>query len=125
MENINHLLYQAVSIIMFCLAVSLLFLNFHNYYDLLNSLDVTVKESIVYDGSVSKDISKVSKGQLVASLLDILEYNIIINGYEIKQREHDMDKIQFYPLNSEWFKKDYVYDLNGTVMGVVYSSIND
>jgi hypothetical protein len=88
-------------------------------------MDVSVKESIVYDGLETNDLNKVSKGLLVASLLDRLDYNIIINGYVIKLSEHDMDKIQSYPINSEWYSKEYVYDLNGTIIAVKYTSHND
>lgn len=133
MEHGKELLIQAVSTILFCVAVTLLFHQARTYSELLNEVKETYgQEQVLYESNyqefygqegTSSEAENCSYEELVASLFGVLEYDLEIDSLLISKYEHTIDKIEEYHLQSGSYSKSYCFDQNGVVTRIVYRSI--
>lgn len=124
MDNITELLHQTMNLIIFCIAVTLLFLGYQNYCNLIKIAGNEQYETVIYEGEYGEPEINVSRGELIASLCNDLVYDIEINDFFINSYEHDKSNIESYPIHNKEYRKSYRYDNNGYITRIVYIGIS-
>lgn len=81
-----------------------------------------IKEEEIYQQYYSEDSEKVSYTELVAILLNTLEYDIVVDGISISMDEHNSDRISGYQLKNCDYSKEYHYDEHGKIILISYIS---
>ena len=122
MDHITQLLRQAMALIVFCIAVSILFLEYHNYCYLLKVVGNNINEKIVFEQQYDKTNNLVTSGELIALLCDKLEYDIEIDELLVSHYVHNKDSILTYQITDNEYIKSYVYDDNGDITRIIYNS---
>lgn len=123
MENGKELILSAISAIIFCGAIILLFNQVKSYSKLLNVIQAEyTQESVMYESSYTGS-DDVSYHELIASLFDTLEYDLEINGLLISKYEHTVDQIDTYIIANTAYTKSYYYDSSGMVTRIIYTTI--
>ena len=78
---------------------------------------------IVFEQQYDKTNNIVTKGELIAFLCDKLEYDIEIDGLLVSRYVHNKDSILSYQITGDEYIKGYIYDANGNITRIIYSSI--
>lgn len=122
METGQKLLLGGVTAIALCIGLYLLIYESRVVTDMFNVVRDQIKEEELYQQYYAEDIEEISYAELVAILLNNLEYDINVNGVLIKKEEHDIDKINVYGLNLTDYLKQYQYDESGNITLISYTS---
>ena len=122
MENWKELVYQSVSATIFCIAVTLLLHQYVSYTKLLEQLKCR-NQPLLYQQNKSEVNPFVSYAELIATLVQPLEYDMEIDQVLISKYEHTPDQIQSYEIKKTNYVKSYAYDGNGEVTRILYESI--
>lgn len=125
MENVFNIMDEGKNIFMFCLALTLLFIGMKG----LNQLHTTTKQNInssnvlyeQYKETMNK--RNASYDEIIAVLLSGLENDIVVNGLEINATEYDYLQFDYSVIAKTKYEKDYIVDLDGNVVKVIYNSI--
>lgn len=131
MEHGKELLLQAVSVILFCIAITGLFHQARAYAKIVKAVkDCYSQQQVLYEQGAVNEFDLVgasgnccSYAQLITSLLGPLEYDIEINHHLISKYEHTVDQIEDYPIAKTDYSKSYAYDQQGIVTRIIYTSI--
>lgn len=124
METGLKLFLGVVSTLLLCIGLYLLI---YESQTLLGTFDVVrdqLKEEGLNQQHHDENYEEVSYAYLVASLLNTLEYDLIVDGVKIKCKEHDIDKIAGYNLKEGDYLKQYQYDEIGNIQLITYTSKN-
>ncbi len=122
MEAGQKLLIGAASVLVLCIGLYLLLFQTRIVSDMFDVVRNQLKDEELYQQYYAEDIKIVAYAELVASLLNDLEYDIVIDGQLIKRNEHDIDKISGYSLEDGEYRKEYQYDENGNIILITYTS---
>ena len=122
MENWKELVYQSVSTVIFCIAVVLLLHQYASYTKLLEQLKYR-NQSLLYQQYKNEADPLISYAELIATLVQPLEYDMEIDEVLISKYEHTPDQIQSYGIKKTNYVKSYAYDGNGEVTRILYKSI--
>ena len=123
MENWKELLYQSISTIIFCVAITLLLHQSASYSKLLEQIKCK-DEPLIYQQPWDKDEPLVTYAELIASLVQPLEYDMEIDGLLISKYDHTVDQIESYDIKNTKYRKTYAYDSNAVVTRIIYKSVN-
>lgn len=123
MDHAKELMIQAVSAIIFCIAVALLFRQVKNYTQLLSEVKNHYQNTEALYQSEYFGSEVTTYAQLIASLSHPLEYDLEINGVLISKYEHTTDQISEYHIANTNYRKSYFYDFNGNVTRIIYQSV--
>lgn len=122
MEDVNKLLYLAFSAIVFCIACLILFFEVRTYRDSLSEVRENYKgEKELYMQYNTKNKEVVTYAELIATLMEPLEYDVIIDGNRISRLTHTTDKIPGYGITNINYIKSYHYNVNGDVDAIIYT----
>ena len=123
MEAGQKLLLGALSAMVLCIGLYLLFFETRIVTQLFESVRDQIKEEELYQQyyNVEKDVLPYE--ELIAILLNHLEYDIMIDGVSFKKDEHDVDKITGYGLKKTNYLKEYHYDEGGNIILITYASV--
>lgn len=124
MGNGKELLYQAVSTILFCIAISLFFRQAASYQQLVARVKEAYQDSDALYCAEYNASDYVSYAELVITLCKTLEYDVEINGELISKYDQTVDKIDSYGIANTDYQKAYAYDTNGNVTRIIYTSIS-
>lgn len=113
-----------ISVLIFCIGVSLLFYESRIYQTSLKLVRELIKQDVIYQQHNIVDRETITYAELIATLLQPLEYDIMIDGILIKKEEHDRSQITAYPIRQTQYSKSYRYNDNGIITIIVYSSTN-
>ncbi len=122
MEVGQKLLIGAASALVLCIGLYLFLFETRIVSNLFDVVRNQMKDEELYQQYYAEDVEKVSYAELVATLLSVLEYDIVIDGKLIKRNEHDIDKIAGYGLKESDYRKEYQYDESGNIVLITYSS---
>lgn len=122
METSQKLLLGAASAIVLCIGLYLLIFESRIVSNMFDIVRDQIKEEEIYQQYYAEDIEEVSYAELVAILLNNLEYDIMINEVLIRREDHDTDKIDGYRLNMSDYLKQYQYDESGNITLITYTS---
>ncbi len=122
MEAGQKLFIGAASALVLCIGLSLLLFQTRIVSDLFDTVRDQMKDKELYQQYYSEDIEEVSYAELVATLCNDLEYDIVIDGNLIKRNVHDIDMISEYHLREGDYRKQYQYDEGGTIILITYTS---
>lgn len=122
MEDSHKIIYLAFSIIFFCICAFFLIYHFRTYTKTISAYREIVKEDEVYEKASDVDGS-VTYGEIIATLLKPLKYDIRINDVDIDKDEYDVSMLPSYPIPYSNYHKDYEYDADGELARIVYTAI--
>ncbi len=121
MGNIKNLLRAIVAIIVFCLGTYVLFRESRIVMTTLNTTRQMVKDEVIYQQYNIADKGTITYTELISTLLQPLDYDIMINGLIIKRIEHSPEKISEYAIPVRDYIKTYKYDNEGNVILIIYT----
>lgn len=122
MTHGKELFYQAVSVILFLLATTILLRQASIYMDLVKSVKEAYKDTDALYQSEYSASEIVTYDELIASLFGTLEYDLEINGFLISKYEHTVDQIGDYNIADTNYSKSYFYDSNGNITRIIYTT---
>lgn len=130
MENIYKLLRMSFSVIVFFLAIALLY----SMKDSLDHLLDSTAKHITGDNLVSQtqplDTNHdSSRAEIIALMMRELEYDIEIIGktetYILESEGYLPSDIELYPFEGEKFEKSYSYNFNGEIAKIIFRHIEE
>ncbi|MBH1940638.1 hypothetical protein I5677_07030 [Mobilitalea sibirica] len=121
MENINKLLYVALGTLIFCIGIFLMFVMAMNYHKTLATTREIIKNDNLYQQYFTKEKEFVTHGELIATLLQPLDYNLSIDGVLILLVEHNEEKIIDYNIREVNYIKSYQRDAIGNIICMEYT----
>ncbi|MDF2473841.1 MAG: hypothetical protein K0R21_1623, partial [Anaerocolumna sp.] len=124
MENSLKLLGQAVSVLMFCTAISVFLLLYSNYQKEINISNSFLTESIAFEQYNDVKELNFTKGEILIMLIYKLEYDIEIDGLLISQYENVKENISNISIEDKEYFKSYGYDTNGNITRIIFTSMN-
>ena len=127
MKQLSEFLYELIPMLLFCVAVTLLFIHFKSLsasYQCMNTL-ITGNE-ILYESSNSLNKqnlgndANVSKKELLITLVSGLDYDIVLEGVCYEKDTFDYETFDFASL-ADSFEKSYQYDKDGKIKAICYT----
>ncbi len=79
-----------------------------------------LKDEVVYQQYHVADKGSITYAELIASLLQPLDYDIIVNGIMINKIWHYPEKISEYAIPKREYNKNYQYDDKGNIIFISY-----
>lgn len=122
MEAGQRLIVGAASGLVLCIGLYLLILQTRTVSNMFDIVRNQMKDKEIYQQYYEKKIEEVPYAELVATLLNTLDYDIVIDGKVIRRREHDMAGITGYPLKKCKYRKEYQYDADGRIEWIIYAA---
>lgn len=122
MEAGQKLLIGAASVLVLCVGLYLILFETRIVTNMFDVVRNQMKDEELYQQYYTEDVEEVPYAELVATLLNDLEYDIVIDGEMIKRNEHNIDKIGGYRLKENDYLKEYQYDENGFTEIITYTS---
>lgn len=122
MEAGQKLLIGAASGLVLCIGLYLLIFETRIVSNMFDVVRDQMKDEELYQQYYAEDVEEVPYAELVATLINVLEYDIVIDGKLIKRNEHDIDKIAGYSLKEGIYRKEYQYDESGNITLITYTS---
>jgi hypothetical protein len=120
MENVNKLMQMAFSAIIFCIGLTILFFKAKTFHSFLDEARDAQKEDVIYQQYPIENHETVSYAELIATLMQPLNYDIMIDTKRISAGCHTADLME-YGIQKINYRKSYLYDESGAVTMVVYS----
>lgn len=121
MENWKDLLYQSISTILFCVAITVFLHQYTSYSKFLEQLK-SMDQPAIYQQERDEEKLITTYPELIASLVQPLEYDIEIDGLLISKYEHTVEQIESYGIKNTRYRKTYAYDSKGAVTRLIYRS---
>lgn len=126
MSHAMKIFFMAFSVVAFCIASFLLLRGSSIYIDTLNSVKrISYQDNEVYGQYNVTDRTIIPKAELIATLSQNLEYNIIVDGQVIHKESYDPGSIGAYTINGTTYQKSYQLDPDGTMKALVYTTVTD
>ena len=117
--------FAAISTILFCSAVTVLFQQAASYQRTLNLLEERNRESdALYEARYEVE-ELTAYTELIMSLYQQLEYDLQIEDLTIHKNEHTIDKIESYHIKQGSYRKSYQYDESGCVNMIIYKLVEE
>jgi hypothetical protein len=129
MDKILKLLHMAFNVIIFFMAITLLYTMFDRFISLTDkSADAIAEEDTLYETYLATEEHYASRSELITLLLEDLEYDIEVvdetGTYAISADGYSPSEIGLYIFKSKKFEKSYSYKLNGSIAKIKYKYIN-
>ncbi len=123
MDNISEFLYLGFATTLFCLGIYVFFLGLNEYNSVLDKgINNYEDENIVsLEAMEVKEEVYYSRGYITALLLEPLDFDIQVDNHLIDKNFHDRSKIKEYGLSSDFYKKQYIYNSEGTISKVLFT----
>lgn len=125
MDNISDFLIISFSTALFCIGIHVFMLSYNEYDKAYEKAVEGYQNEYVVTQVASKTSDKVSysKNQIVALLLEPLDYDIQVDSYVIKKDFHNKSKIKEYTISHGLYDKQYIYNSQGDIIKVQFNSI--
>ena len=124
MEEVLKGIYIAVGTILLCIALSLVFKNNRELSQVLDTQkEIILDKSIVYQEYQEEKDKNITYQELVASLLNGIEYPVKVNGLEITPGTFEPETFDFALIPQTEYKKTYYYNANNEIKLIQYQSI--
>lgn len=123
MDHVIDFLDQGKDIILFVLALMLLFGSNRTYLSSLDTVRGTDREDIIFEQYNSDDDDTITKGELIAMLFNRPEYEIEIDGALIGRNEETKEHLSSYGINHEKYSEIYQYDSNYNITRIIFTGL--
>jgi len=125
MGNVFKLLEASFNVIVFFLAITLLFSLYHQLdVTVEKSADYVVGDTSVYEATPLEKCHYITKTELIAVLMGEPEYDMEVidesGTYTILAQEYSLYNIGLYSLKSDQYEKSYIYNLNGNISKIIF-----
>ena len=121
MEHWKEMILQSVAAILFCSAIVLFFSQMDSYLKLVAECRKQ-ETSLIYEQD-TKTVELCEYKDVIGSLMNSLEYDIIIDGYVIEHEKYSKEMIWEYTILHTRYQKKYSYTTNGTIASIEYRSV--
>ncbi|MDF2544374.1 MAG: hypothetical protein K0S47_4092 [Herbinix sp.] len=121
MENITKLLVMIASMLMFCFGLLFFLSMYQQYIRSLHTEREQLKDSVIYQQFYSEE-DIVTYSELIATLYMELDYDIQINDIMYKRNSFELNQMNESNIPNATYSKSYLYDSNGTILRVIYTS---
>ncbi|MDU6264537.1 MAG: hypothetical protein E6600_08510 [Anaerocolumna aminovalerica] len=125
MENIKELVEKSAAIFMFCIAGTLLLIQYKEQYKLISTIRVNLsKQGVLYEQPIYKiQDNKVSYKEVVAALICDLEYDVQVNRIYLQKDSFNPMEFDFSVVPNTDYIKTYEVDSSGNITKVTYNSL--
>lgn len=124
MQNISKLLELSASILMFCMAVTLLLYSNRSLDKIISSTRIQISsENIYYEDERLYDEIKESKttyAEMITKLLGDLDYDVQINSLTILKENYNYKMFDFSVIPQGEYTKTYQYDSSGNIVRMIF-----
>ena len=124
MQNISKLLELSASILMFCIAVTLLLYSNRSLDKIISSTRIQISsENIFYENERLYDEIKESKttyAEIITTLLGDLDYDVQINSLTILKENYNYKMFDFSVIPQGEYTKTYQYDSSGNIVRMIF-----
>lgn len=124
MEEVLKGIYMAVGTLLLCLALALVF---HSDREINRVFDtqkeIILDKSVIYQEYQEEKDKNITYQELVASLLNRIEYPIKVNSVEITPETFEPETFNFALIPQTEYKKTYYYNANNEIKLIQYQSI--
>lgn len=122
MEHGSELLTMALAVVLFCGAVTWLFLLNKNYNEALQVSGNRLTESVMFEQYQETVEDTYTRGEILSMMLAPLEYDMEINGQFLSKNDNVKAEIGNYILPDTVYEKSYAYDSKGAITRVIFTS---
>ncbi|WP_281532399.1 hypothetical protein [Anaerocolumna aminovalerica] len=125
MENIKELVEKSAAIFMFCIAGTLLLIQYKEQYKLISTIRVNLsKQGVLYEQPIYKiQDNKVSYKEVIAALICDLEYDVQVNRIYLQKDSFNPMEFDFSVVPNTDYLKTYEVDSSGNITKVTYNSL--
>nr|WP_308743354.1 hypothetical protein [uncultured Anaerocolumna sp.] len=125
MENIKELVEKSAAIFMFCIAGTLLLIQYKEQYKLISTIRVNLsKQGALYEQPIYKiQDNKVSYKEVIAALICDLEYDVQVNRIYLQKDSFNPMEFDFSVVPNTDYIKTYEVDSSGNITKVTYNSL--
>ncbi|GAA4294880.1 hypothetical protein GCM10023142_32260 [Anaerocolumna aminovalerica] len=125
MENIKELVEKSAAIFMFCIAGTLLLIQYKEQYKLISTIRVNLsKQGVLYEQPIYKiQDNKVSYKEVIAALICDLEYDVQVNRIYLQKDSFNPMEFDFSVVPNTDYIKTYEVDSSGNITKVTYNSL--
>lgn len=122
MENVDKLLHMTFCVFLFSIGLILMSYEAKAYHDILTITGEMFKEKEIYQQYNFAGEKVIPYSELIASLLQPLDYDIIIDEVIIRKDEHNPESINSYNIRNATYVRSYQNNEDGTIARIIYSS---
>lgn len=125
MENIKEIVEKSAAIFMFCIAGTLLLIQYKEQYKLISTIRVNLsKQGVLYEQPIYKiQDNKVSYKEVIAALICDLEYDVQVNRIYLQKDSFNPMEFDFSVVPNTDYIKTYEVDSSGNITKVTYNSL--
>ncbi|WP_097015201.1 hypothetical protein [Anaerocolumna aminovalerica] len=125
MENIKELVEKSAAIFMFCIAGTLLLIQYKEQYKLISTIRVNLsKQGVLYEQPIYKiQDNKESYKEVIAALICDLEYDVQVNRIYLQKDSFNPMEFDFSVVPNTDYIKTYEVDSSGNITKVTYNSL--
>src|SRR5690554_250406 len=125
MDNISDFLTISFSTFLFCIGIYIFIFSFNEYNRLFEKVVEGYQDEYLVSQVANKNNDKTyySKNQIIALLLEPLDYDIQVDFYLIKKSSHYKSKIKDYIISNGLYDKQYIYNSQGEVIKLQFTGI--
>jgi hypothetical protein len=124
MGNAMKIVQISIYIVLFCAGIYVLISEEKTYVQTLEIIRENIKDNELYQQYTNTDRETIGYSEIISSLLNPLEYDVMVDSIFINKDTHGKDKIEGYGINRKSYKKSYEYDDYGNITTVIYTGIN-
>jgi type II secretory pathway component PulC len=123
MNYIMEYIDQGKDILLFIFALVILFAANRSYLSTLAIVREVNREDVIYEQYNVNPDNTVTKGELIAILLNRPEYEIEIDGILIGKDEDTSNKILTYDIAHEKYSQNYIYDSKYNTIRIIFTGL--
>ncbi len=121
MSDMNKLIRMIVSVLVFCTGLLVMGYEARSYTTALNIAREKLKKDVIYQQQLIIDREIITYAELIATMLQPIEYDMVIDGVRINKDEYSIDNIKDYFIEVSDYTKRYQYGEGGEILTIIYS----
>ena len=125
MENIKELIEKVGAIFMFCIAGTLLLIQYREQSKLITIMRENVSnQAVLYEQPIDEiqNNNKVSYEEVIATLICDIDYDVQVNTIYLQKESFNPMEFDYSVIPNTDFTKSYEMDLSGNIIKVIYTS---
>lgn len=123
MDHIIEYIDQGKDILLFVLALVILFSANKNFLSTLDTVKEVQREKIVFEQYNDNQDITITKGELIAMLFSRPEYEFEIDGVLIGRNEETKEHLSSYGIDHEKYEESYQYDSNYNITRIIFTGL--
>lgn len=125
MESIFDFLEENAAIVIFCIALSVLFLSANSLTGLLVTTKNDINQNPVLYEQPMVQKETIVRYQTIIGIIskESLDFDLEIDGVFVGKETHDSLLFDYNQIKKKNYKESYLFDGNGSVLKVIYHSV--